>query len=254
MKTVLAPAVAAQDYRKRLLKTHSQGNRTAKVYHDPDWGEHLVRFFEDGVENKEATYHTDDKQDAMDTAEHFVKRAGVSKEGAATAADEGDSVEVWLVGQADEACGIVCAVLRQQHWGAKIGVGLFRGDTINVSLMDDYGHEVHQTDEGYNGEVVSKVRDYLVGLGIQANEDTDSGVLVVGVSTGSMYFESPESDPTKGAEEGDRVKILDQRWKDQEGTLVKYNGPGKPSVISLEDGETVETTEWYNLEDGESSE
>lgn len=250
MKTIKTLSTAAQDYKKRLVKTFTGGNRTAKVYYDPDWQEHCVRFFEDGKEQKNATYHTEDKQDALDTAKNFAEKSG-SFRAAATAADD-DHVEAFLVGQADEACGIICMLLRSQVWGHKLGVGLYRGDTINVSAIDEGGNELNQTDEGYPGEVMSKVQDFLVRFGITADEDTDSGVLVVGVSTGNMYYEPKAAAPggtSGGAEEGDRVKVLDQRWKDKEGTLVKYNGPNKPSVISLDDGSTIETTQWYNLED-----
>ncbi len=56
----------------RLLHTVGNGPRTAKVYKDAEWGEHRVKFFTDGNHHKEADYHTDDKQDAHDTANYWV--------------------------------------------------------------------------------------------------------------------------------------------------------------------------------------
>jgi hypothetical protein len=41
---------------------------SVKVYRDTEWDEYSVRVFKNGVEQVMASYHTDDKQDAIDTA------------------------------------------------------------------------------------------------------------------------------------------------------------------------------------------
>jgi hypothetical protein len=58
----------------RLLKTHSEGANSAKVYKNPDTGEHQVKFFKDGVHQKKADYFADDPSDANGTAQESLKR------------------------------------------------------------------------------------------------------------------------------------------------------------------------------------
>lgn len=59
----------------RLLKTHTnkKGDKVAKVYKDTEWGEHRVKFFLNGVHQHKADHHTDDPEDAHDTAKHWLK-------------------------------------------------------------------------------------------------------------------------------------------------------------------------------------
>lgn len=65
----------------RLLKTHTEGSHTAKVYKDHEWGEHRVKFYTDGKYlGDKADYHTDDKEDAHDTAKAELKRMSKNKE------------------------------------------------------------------------------------------------------------------------------------------------------------------------------
>lgn len=40
----------------------------AKIYRDSDWNEYQVDLYIDNVKQPDATYHTDDKQDAINTA------------------------------------------------------------------------------------------------------------------------------------------------------------------------------------------
>lgn len=40
----------------------------AKVYRDAEWNEYRVKFYRDGRHQSNADMHTDDKQDAIDTA------------------------------------------------------------------------------------------------------------------------------------------------------------------------------------------
>jgi hypothetical protein len=58
----------------RLLKTHTEGDNSAKVYKNPDTGEHQVKFFKDGVHQKKADYFADDSSDAHETAQEALKR------------------------------------------------------------------------------------------------------------------------------------------------------------------------------------
>jgi hypothetical protein len=64
----------------RLVKTikGSNPNKHAKVYKDKDWGEYRVKHYENGEHLEKADAHTDDNEEAMDTANYFVnkKRGG----------------------------------------------------------------------------------------------------------------------------------------------------------------------------------
>ena len=53
---------------KRLVSKKTVGNRSIKVYRDTDWNEFLIQFFENGQHQADADYHTDDAEDARDTA------------------------------------------------------------------------------------------------------------------------------------------------------------------------------------------
>ena len=55
----------------KLLETFSVLTKdalTTKVYRDTEWDEYVVRLYRNGVEQVMASYHTDNKQDALDTA------------------------------------------------------------------------------------------------------------------------------------------------------------------------------------------
>ena len=51
------------------------GRHVAKVRKDSDWGEYRVELHSDGVHQKDADYHTDDKEEAHDTAKAMVAHA-----------------------------------------------------------------------------------------------------------------------------------------------------------------------------------
>lgn len=53
---------------RKLIKTLTVGTRTAKVYRDAEWNEYRIVFDCGG------TYHTDDKVDALATAQHYVNQ------------------------------------------------------------------------------------------------------------------------------------------------------------------------------------
>lgn len=55
------------DEGKRLIKKIDMGEVTAKVYKDNEWEEYVVQFYKDGIELKDASYHTDDLDDALST-------------------------------------------------------------------------------------------------------------------------------------------------------------------------------------------
>lgn len=66
----------------RLLKTYDhESGAKAKVYKDSEWQEHRVKFFNSKGEHlKDADYHTDDAEDAHDTAQHQLKNLKESTE------------------------------------------------------------------------------------------------------------------------------------------------------------------------------
>jgi hypothetical protein len=71
---IQAPTEVQQESTK-LVSTQTGGKKTAKVYKDSETGEFVVKFYVDGKYQKDADYHTDDKQDAMDTAKAETKKA-----------------------------------------------------------------------------------------------------------------------------------------------------------------------------------
>jgi len=62
----------------RLIKTYKakDGNYT-KVYRNIEWDEYIVHFYNhQGVHMEAADYHTDDKQDALSTAQLATMPSG----------------------------------------------------------------------------------------------------------------------------------------------------------------------------------
>jgi len=57
----------------KLIKTHTNGNKTAKVYKDNEWGEYRVKHYTDGKHHSEADYHAGDADDAHNTAQSWLK-------------------------------------------------------------------------------------------------------------------------------------------------------------------------------------
>lgn len=58
----------------RLIKTHTMGPHSAKVYNNPEWGEKVVKTFFNGQYQPKNDYHTDDVADAHGTAQSQLKR------------------------------------------------------------------------------------------------------------------------------------------------------------------------------------
>jgi len=59
----------------KLLETFSVLTKdalTTKVYRDTEWDEYSVKLFKNGIEQVLASYHTPDKQDALDTAQAMI--------------------------------------------------------------------------------------------------------------------------------------------------------------------------------------
>jgi hypothetical protein len=52
---------------------HPSNGKSAKVYHDREWGEYRVKHFTGNKHHKDADYHTDEKDDAHGTAKAWVK-------------------------------------------------------------------------------------------------------------------------------------------------------------------------------------
>ena len=58
----------------RVFNTE-MGDYRAKVFYDREWEEYQVKLYWRGLPIPEATYHTDDRDDAERTAKHMVLEA-----------------------------------------------------------------------------------------------------------------------------------------------------------------------------------
>jgi len=56
----------------RLVMKDDNGPKAFKIYRDVEWNEFVVKFFVNGQHQVDADYHTDDKNDAVDTAQRFI--------------------------------------------------------------------------------------------------------------------------------------------------------------------------------------
>jgi len=56
----------------KLIQKLSDADVIVKIYRDYEWNEFVCRLFVNGAELKDSSYHTDDKQDAIDTAEAML--------------------------------------------------------------------------------------------------------------------------------------------------------------------------------------
>lgn len=87
----------------RLTATHSNGDRTAKVYRDVEWEEHRVKHFVGGVHQHKADYHTNDKEEAHNHAKSWAHKTGVHSESVdesfthyiGKAVKDGEKYHVW---------------------------------------------------------------------------------------------------------------------------------------------------------------
>lgn len=73
----------------RLITTHTNGPHSAKVYNNPEWGEKVVKFFQNGNYQPKADYHTDDISDAHGTAKVALARYASLDKPAAAALSSG---------------------------------------------------------------------------------------------------------------------------------------------------------------------
>ena len=55
------------------IKSFRAGEIDITVEFDPVYHEYVVRLFNNGAENRDAKYYTDDKEDALGTARHMFK-------------------------------------------------------------------------------------------------------------------------------------------------------------------------------------
>lgn len=58
---------------RSLVAHDDEGAFAYKVYRDREWDEYVVKFYVNGQHQTEADYHTDDKNDAMSTAQQFLR-------------------------------------------------------------------------------------------------------------------------------------------------------------------------------------
>lgn len=62
-------------HRKFSELSNGDTGRIAKVYTDGCWGEYIVKFHHPKTgHNKDADYHTSDRVDALDTAQHWIRQ------------------------------------------------------------------------------------------------------------------------------------------------------------------------------------
>lgn len=67
------------DEAMKLLGTHENGNRMAKVYRDTEWDDHIVKYHTNGVHHKKAdSHHYEDSEDAHDSAKNWIRKANES--------------------------------------------------------------------------------------------------------------------------------------------------------------------------------
>lgn len=57
----------------RLIHSPKNAGKTAKVYFNSEDSEYVVKFFDGGKHNPDEDYYTDDKHDAVSTANTYVK-------------------------------------------------------------------------------------------------------------------------------------------------------------------------------------
>lgn len=62
----------ARQFRHIFSINNEENNTEARVYHDNEWDEYRVKHFKAGRHLEKADYHTDDKDDAIKTAHHYV--------------------------------------------------------------------------------------------------------------------------------------------------------------------------------------
>ena len=56
----------------KINDTIMGGDFLVKVYKDTEWNEYVCRLFVNGTEMVDSSYHTDDLQDALDTASSML--------------------------------------------------------------------------------------------------------------------------------------------------------------------------------------
>jgi len=59
-------------YKSKKIKTYSKGNRKVVVRFNYEWDEYRCYLWIDTIHQVVATYYTDDKQDALDSAMQMV--------------------------------------------------------------------------------------------------------------------------------------------------------------------------------------
>lgn len=65
---------------KCVFKSLSVNGKSFKVMKNSEWNEYITKFYRNDSHEVEANYHTDDKQDAIDTGVSFQMRKEVNHE------------------------------------------------------------------------------------------------------------------------------------------------------------------------------
>lgn len=132
--------IGAQGMRK--LKTHTNGPHSASVYNNPEWGEKVVKFFQNGVYQPKADYHTNDTEDA-----HATARAGLSRY---ASLDRDTAAKTITAGSAAPVHDSMMNIGDRVHLGlgAKGGAGFFGKLTKNEGGSAEIQHDNGKTYKG----------------------------------------------------------------------------------------------------------
>lgn len=142
----------------RLIKTHTMGPHTAKVYNNPEWGEKVVKTFRNGAYQPKNDYHTDDLADAHGTAQSQLKRwsdaDGSSRpagNGAGAALASGPKSAPAPVHDAMAASDNVNRAIQRSPTGSISG--------REAHAVSRPGYNEHGSRHGYNPDSVNKAID-----------------------------------------------------------------------------------------------
>lgn len=143
----------------RLIKTHTLGPHSAKVYNNPDWNEKVVKFFHNGQYQSKADSHTDDLADAHATAQFQLKRyadqdakaslASGPKSAPVPTHDSMSSFTPWPKGTR-----FVKGTLATSDDLKSRGLSVSKSDTFNASKGSSYNE--HGSRHGYNPDSVNE--------------------------------------------------------------------------------------------------
>lgn len=151
----------------RLIGSKEAGNRSVKVFRDTEWNEYIVRFYIDDEYQEEADYHTDDKQDAVDTAGKWLK--GFPKQGVAEGQTEGEATLAKIAAAGDEGWDMI-----------DDGINGLLGTEAQIMLQDMYDdvsreYRLHPDDdfEQIFDRMMDRIQDDYGQSGVAEDQEQD---------------------------------------------------------------------------------